>query len=177
VADLPIGYQRTLEAVNAGEDLAAFINVLISNIHRTMPLLTDALSCLVGCHESARRAGHFATPSLDPEIRQLLAKSGTTICFELTLALSGNDGKRTSKMISGLLESVNELRRKMHWPDTRQTATSTLIDVRVVAMPPSDAPEVVSVKVIEMPKRIRTVSLICDEAGEAVGSTHVEVDA
>lgn len=169
-----LGYDRMLEAINGGEDIAAFINDLAKSRSRNPELFGGAISCLIVIYHSGRDHGGVIPETPDPEQSRILKCSQVEACFTLTRTLNSGEIDVLNRQLSALIAAVNQMRKHWHWPVSRvQDTKPEVIDVRVVSMPPS-APA--KVEVLSMPTRTTTISVQRDKTGKAVGAIHTETD-
>lgn len=144
--------ERVVEAINSGEDLAAFFN----DLFKCRQMLGEALSHLTSCFIAAREKGLVVIEE-DTPVTQFLKGSKNRILFELTKS-ANTDPVLIANQVTGLIASINAARK----------------NGGIWSIPESPEKEPTPVTVVSMPKRTLTTSVVRGATGNIVGSTQTE---
>lgn len=150
---------RVIEAINSGEDLAAFFNDLFKNRATCNELIGPAVSMLTRCYVLARNNGvNFG--GFDESVREFFGFSENRMLFDLMKTLN-TDPVLAGSLLSGLVAFINVARKSGHtWhiPDR-----------------PQNSP--VPVVIVSMVDRVTNTEVVRDGKGAITGSKQTESDA
>lgn len=148
-----------VEALNCGEDMAAFFSDLLQNRHANNQLIGPAVFMLTSCYVLAREKGFIVCPPEDPMV-DFLGASQNRILFDLTKSLNANP-VLAGDQLSGLVGGINCARRAgctWHIPDQ-----------------PEQAP--IPVEIVGMVDRVTRTEVMRDSKGVITGSKQTESDS
>lgn len=152
-------HARVIDAINDGEDLAAFFNDLLRNWRTGSNLIGPAVYMLAHCFVVARDGG-FAVGQPDTSVSSFLSASQTRMLFDLNLSLNSNP-VLAGEQLSGLVAAINFARNS--------GCTWSIPDQ------PQKAP--IAVSIVSMVERVTKTELERDSKGLITASKQTESDA
>jgi hypothetical protein len=148
---------RVINAINDGEDLAAFFNDLFINRQGCSHMIGPALGILTQCFVAARDNGLPLTEG-DSTLARFLSQDLGRMLFDLEKSANTNS-TLCGDQLTGLIASINNARRSGYtW-----------------SLPEKSSPPPMPVTVVGMPKSTKTISVVRGASGSVVGSTQTEV--
>lgn len=148
---------RVVNAINDGEDLAAFFNDLFVNRQRCGHMIGPALAMLTQCFIGAREGG-FSVIQDDSPLGKFLNQDLERMLFDLEKSANTNS-TLCADHVTGMIASINNARKNgLRW-----------------SLPEESSPPPIPVTVVGMPKRTKTTSVVRGSSGSIIGSTQTEV--
>ncbi len=148
---------RVMNAINDGEDLAAFFNDLFVNREACRLMIGPAVASLAQHFIGARENG-FSVIQDDSPLGKFLNQDLGRMLFDLEKSVNTNPTLFSDQM-TGLVASINNARRNgVRW-----------------SLPEESSPQPIPVTVVGMPKSTKTTSVVRGSGGAIVGATQTEV--
>ena len=150
-------YARVIDAINDGEDLAAFFNDLFLHRQGCSHMIFPALAMLTKCFVVARENG-FSVNQDDPSLGKFLNQDVGRMLFDLEKSVNTNP-TLCAYQVTGIVASINKARSNGYrW-----------------SLPEKSSPPPIPVTVVGMPKSTKTTSVVRGSGGAIVGATQTEV--